>query len=259
MKLAMDFREFDHLSSQTQRVRLTTERWASQNVYCFACGCPLQAVAANMPVLDLSCPDCHRGFELKSSSKPVGRRIPDGAHSAMARRLADVNSPSFLILTYDGALGTVRQLFGIPSYCIDISAIEKRSPLSDKARRAGWVGCNIRLDQIPAAARVDYVRDGLVLPKQTVLASWQATAFLAHQRQAGARSWLLEVIRCIETLSAREFVLDDLYRFESHLSSRYPENRHVRAKIRQQLQVLRDSGWLEFRGGGRYFRTATAA
>ena len=31
-----------------------------------------------------------------------------------------------------------------------------------------------------------------------------------------------------------------------------PGNRHVRDKIRQQLQVLRDLGFMEFLGGGRY-------
>jgi hypothetical protein len=32
----------------------------------------------------------------------------------------------------------------------------------------------------------------------------------------------------------------------------YPGNRNVRPKIRQQLQMLRDRGWLEFTGRGRY-------
>ena len=32
----------------------------------------------------------------------------------------------------------------------------------------------------------------------------------------------------------------------------YPANHNVRPKIRQQLQVLRDRGWLEFVGRGRY-------
>jgi type II restriction enzyme len=36
------------------------------------------------------------------------------------------------------------------------------------------------------------------------------------------------------------------------LSSKYPGNRHVRPKIRQQLQVLRDSGYLEFLSKGTY-------
>ena len=40
--------------------------------------------------------------------------------------------------------------------------------------------------------------------------------------------------------------------FEERLSRLYPGNHNVRPKIRQQLQVLRDRGWLEFVGRGRY-------
>ncbi len=43
-----------------------------------------------------------------------------------------------------------------------------------------------------------------------------------------------------------------MYRFEDRLSALYPGNNNVRPKIRQQLQVLRDRGWLEFLGRGRY-------
>jgi Dam-replacing HTH domain len=40
--------------------------------------------------------------------------------------------------------------------------------------------------------------------------------------------------------------------FEPRLAALYPGNNNVRPKIRQQLQVLRDRGWLEFLGRGRY-------
>jgi type II restriction enzyme len=36
------------------------------------------------------------------------------------------------------------------------------------------------------------------------------------------------------------------------LSRLYPNNKHVKPKIRQQLQVLRDHGYLEFESKGRY-------
>ncbi len=53
--------------------------------------------------------------------------------------------------------------------------------------------------------------------------------------------------------SSREFSLQDFYkRFESRLSTFHPENRNVQAKIRQQLQVLRDNNVLQFLGSGRY-------
>ena len=40
------------------------------------------------------------------------------------------------------------------------------------------------------------------------------------------------------------------YALEDNLSRLHPANRHVRDKIRQQLQILRDLGLLEFLGGG---------
>jgi len=46
--------------------------------------------------------------------------------------------------------------------------------------------------------------------------------------------------------------LGDVFGFEDRLAEQYPGNDHVRAKIRQQLQVLRDEGLVEFLGGGAY-------
>lgn len=58
-----------------------------------------------------------------------------------------------------------------------------------------------------------------------------------------------------ESVARREkirFTLADVYRYEDELARLHPRNRHVRDKIRQQLQVLRDLGIVEFLGGGRY-------
>jgi type II restriction enzyme len=59
----------------------------------------------------------------------------------------------------------------------------------------------------------------------------------------------------IDRVGQPTFTLNDLYQLESDVRSTYPENRHVRAKIRQQLQVLRDKGYLEFTGRGTYSLT----
>jgi hypothetical protein len=40
------------------------------------------------------------------------------------------------------------------------------------------------------------------------------------------------------------FTTTDVYAFERELEKLHPDNRHVRDKIRQQLQVLRDLGLL---------------
>jgi type II restriction enzyme len=49
----------------------------------------------------------------------------------------------------------------------------------------------------------------------------------------------------ISTLN-QEFTLEDVYKYEQELRRRYPENRNIRPKIRQQLQFLRDLGLIEF-------------
>jgi len=53
-------------------------------------------------------------------------------------------------------------------------------------------------------------------------------------------------MRAVEAVGRPEFTLDDVYAHEATLSALYPGNHNVRPKIRQQLQVLRDRGWLAF-------------
>jgi len=36
------------------------------------------------------------------------------------------------------------------------------------------------------------------------------------------------------------------------LRKKYPDNQHIKDKVRQQLQVLRDRGYLEFTSRGNY-------
>jgi type II restriction enzyme len=49
-----------------------------------------------------------------------------------------------------------------------------------------------------------------------------------------------------------DFTLVDVYERADDLAKLHPKNAHVRDKIRQQLQVLRDLGLLEFLGTGSY-------
>jgi type II restriction enzyme len=59
-------------------------------------------------------------------------------------------------------------------------------------------------------------------------------------------------MRCIERIGKSRFSLDEVYAFEAELKAAYPGNHHIRAKIRQRMQVLRDNGYLEFLGNGIY-------
>ena len=96
------------------------------------------------------------------------------------------------------------------------------------------------------------VRDGIIVPKSQVLASWRKTLFLREQKDPSARGWLLNVMKCIENLKQQTFSIQQMYTFENDLRRTYPRNMHIKEKIRQQLQVLRDKGYLEFAGRGTY-------
>jgi type II restriction enzyme len=66
------------------------------------------------------------------------------------------------------------------------------------------------------------------------------------------RGWTLDVLNVLRKLGKIEFALGDVYAAEQGLARLHPANRHVRPKIRQQLQVLRDLGFVQFLGGGEY-------
>jgi type II restriction enzyme len=239
-------------SSGSQNARAWTERWVGDWVYCPNCGNPkLSQFPANQPVADFFCQACAEEFELKSQKKAFGRRITDGAFRTMCERVASNNNPNLLLLNYDLPRRTVLNVTVVPKHFFVREIIEERRPLAETARRAGWVGCNILLDQIPVAGRIDIVRNEQLRPKDVVLASWHKTKFLRDE-SADGRGWLIEVLKCVEALGKSTFTLGEVYAFEGRLSSLYPSNRHVRQKIRQQLQVLRDHGLLEFMSPGNY-------
>ena len=66
------------------------------------------------------------------------------------------------------------------------------------------------------------------------------------------KGWILDIMRCIDTLGKKEFNLDEIYAFEKELSVAHPNNKHIKDKMRQQLQFLRDKGYLGFIGKGSY-------
>lgn len=65
------------------------------------------------------------------------------------------------------------------------------------------------------------------------------------------KSWKELIAEIVEQLP-REFELRDVLRFEPELARHYPDNKHIGAKIRQTLQILRDQGSITFEGPGRY-------
>jgi phosphatidylserine/phosphatidylglycerophosphate/cardiolipin synthase-like enzyme len=64
--------------------------------------------------------------------------------------------------------------------------------------------------------------------------------------------WEKDVFICLMKIDNDVFSLKEVYHFESYLNRLHPKNRNVQAKIRQQLQYLRDLGLIQFMGSGIY-------
>ena len=239
-------------SSGSQSARAWTERWVRDWVYCPNCASPnIAPFPNNSPVADFICTSCKDEYELKSQKSMFGTKVLDGSFRTKCERLAADNNPNLFLLNYDLKQLSVRNLFVVPKHFFVREIIEERKPLAPTARRAGWIGSHILLDRVPEAGKIFIVRDGRPEPQASVLEKWKQTLFLRDEGQE-ARGWLIEVMKCVEALGKQEFQLEDVYTFEDHLSQIYPGNQNVRPKIRQQLQFLRDRGYLTFLRRGYY-------
>lgn len=253
MHLKFNTKLADKYTSLSQKIRILTENWVDNSIYCPNCGhLEIENYPNNKPVADFYCSNCKEDYELKSKKDSIGTKIVDGAYSTMIERLQSNNNPNFFFLNYNLADYTIKNFLVIPKHFFVPKIIEKRKPLALTARRAGWVGCNILLQNIPQTGKIFYVRDGQVESKERVLTEWQKTLFLREEKEILAKGWLLDIMRCVEKLGKADFTLDDVYAFESELAKLHPENRHIKDKIRQQLQVLRDKGYLDFVSRGWY-------
>jgi len=237
----------------TQRIKVLTEHWAGQQAYCPGCGHHgLIRFGNNRPVADLYCGQCGEQFELKSQAQPFKGKVQDGAYGTMMQRLSSDIVPNLMLLHYDRAHLAVRTLMIVPKQFFVPSLIEARRPLAETARRKGWIGCRILVGQVPMAGRILMVRDGFVLPMIEVRRNWRRTLFLRTPGTIDQRGWLMDVMRIVDAFAERDFLLEEVYAHEQALARIHPMNRNIRAKIRQQLQVLRERGYLHFLGNGRY-------
>ncbi len=118
------------------------------------------------------------------------------------------------------------------------------------------MGSNILMAKLPSEARDSVIENATCRDPAEVRRDWNAFDFLKSDTRASG-GWGAETLTCVRELQRasglHEFTLKEFYsRFTDELSSRHPENNNVQAKIRQQLQVLREGKILEFMGRGRY-------
>ena len=233
---------------------MLTEGWAEGNLYCPAClGTHLERRRDNTKIYDFICPKCVESFQLKSQRHPIGEKILDSAYDPMLQAVRRNRAPNSFLLHYDPVRLLVQNLLLIPRYFISTSCIESRKPLSETARRAGWVGCLINLSRVPEQGRIFLVREETVRPTREVEGQYRKFKFL-NKKDWRARGWTAEVLACLDKMGDAQFTLNDVYAFENELKALHPANLHIRDKIRQQLQVLRDHQVVDFIGRGVYKR-----
>lgn len=255
MELALDPSIAEGYTSKAQRSRVITEAWAEENLYCL--DCEVDQIESHRPgkkVEDFFCPSCDRRVQLKATRGSHGNKITSSAYQPIIQAIRNNTVPDYAFMSFDPDVWRVTDIVYLPGHFITPDAIEKRNPLSDDAERSGWVGSNILLDRIPDSGRISLVEDGELTPPEEARANFEQTVFLS-KKSISTRGWTTAVLNCIDDLSVQPgetFELEDVYGFEQRLSEMYPENQHVRAKIRQQLQVLRNQRLIEFLGNGEY-------
>jgi len=242
----------DRYKSASQRARVSTEPWGEANLYCAACNSPrISSLPTGTHAVDFSCPSCASRYQLKSSASKFGNRVIDGAYAAMHRAILNDQTPNLFFLHYKLPQLTVESVLLIPRFAFSLSCVEKRNALSPTARRAGYVGCYFVLDRIPPDARIPIVENAHPISSSQVRKAYNKIRSL-EELSFEKRGWTLDVLNAIHSLKKEEFSLADAYTLEPGLSKLHPANRNVRPKIRQQLQILRALGLLEFLGAGRY-------
>jgi len=251
MNLNLDLKIANNYKNNSQVARIITEDWVLNQVFCPNCGGRIDGYENNKPVADFYCKKCIEDFELKSKKGKIGKTISAGAYSKMIERINSAQKPHFFFMGYLDSF-TVDNFLVVPNYFFVPEIIEKRKALAEKAKRAGWVGSTILFSKIPDSGKIYYVTNGVEIPKKEVLIKWQKTAFLKNINKVESKGWLLDIINCIESLKVKNFLLADIYNFEKDLLILHPENKNIRPKIRQQLQILRDKGYLKFLNKGNY-------
>ena len=251
MDLSLDLSLIEGYKSKTQQARILTESWVAKNIYCPNCGSnPLNEFENNRPVADFFCKKCTEEYELKSKNGKFSTVIPDGAYSTMIERIHSEKNPNFFFLNYNKG-NKVEHFAVIPKHFFTPDIIIKRKPLSQTAKRAGWVGCNIVWSDIPNAGKIALVREGHIVDAR-MIHKQVVTAERLNKTNMSLRGWLMDVLRCVDKLNQDEFTLADMYGFTAVLQEKYAANHNIQAKIRQQLQFLRDQGYIQFVGNGRY-------
>lgn len=244
----------ERYTSASQIARVLTTDWLAHQMYCPYCGeVSIRHTRPNTSIVGYVCGNCGSQYELKSRRNESDRflsTVAGGAYRTMMDRITSLDNPSFFFMHHNGY--EVNNLIIVPKCFFTPNVIEKRKALSVGAQRTGWEGCNILMREIPATAKIPVILNGEVLHQKEVISQYNKVYHL-QTSPVESRGWLVDILLLVEKME-EVFTLDQMYAFSDELKIKYPNNNHIQDKIRQQLQFLRDKGFIEFKGRGVYRR-----
>ena len=190
MHLFLDKNLAANYQSPSQVVRVLTESWLQQNIYCPSCGNEaIESFQNNQPVADFFCSQCHEEYELKSKQgTSIGKKVADGAYHTMLERIAAENNPSFFFLCYRKTDLSVQHLIVIPKHFFTPNIIMPRA--KGLPARPNYIMCSMDISQLPTSGKISLVTNGNIVAKDTVIEQWQQHLFL-RQHGGGLLSRIL--------------------------------------------------------------------
>ena len=97
MQLSFNTRLATKYNNQSQIIRVLTEDWVKNEIFCPNCGNIIYEYPNNKPVGDFFCSNCNEDYELKSKKNFIGQKIVDGAYETMIERLQSSTNPNFFL------------------------------------------------------------------------------------------------------------------------------------------------------------------
>lgn len=220
--------------------------------------CPTCTVSSmrivDEPARDIFCQNCGEFYEVKSTTNPAAASAAAGAATSYEERFT-TEPPNLVLITYGTKEGyAARRATVVPRTVVDASLIRARPPSILHTGRVVRL-CSLRLDEIPALARLPiHVAGCDIFPKATAgeLRRWHSL-----RTSAGSR-WHREVLRMIGWMNKAAFTRTELLQFRPWLAAQFPQARTPEQTLSRVLQELRNAGMLEFMGNGEYRLVSTA-
>ena len=195
-----------HFKSPSQNIRVLTETWLKNEMYCPVCGyASLVKSRNNAKMADFYCEKCGEIYELKSKQSPVTQKLLDGAYYTALKRITSKTNPNLFVLTYDKKY-VVDNLTIVPKYFLTPNILLKRKPLSKNAERAGYIGCFIQYGIISSYGKIPIVQSYVEERKNIVIDKFTRASKLRIDNM-NLRGWLMDLLNCLDEINHEVFRL----------------------------------------------------